>query len=73
MKYPPLKVGSKVRTYIKPDSFKKGFRDKWSRDVYTILHISSDKRYVLNDQNVRKKLWLRHDLLKVNAEEDKDT
>eukprot|EP00971_Amphidinium_carterae_P124298 2462447-Amphidinium_carterae.1 len=71
-RHPPLKVGDQVRTYIKPGSFKKGFRDKWSREVHTIVHITNDKRYTLNDQNVRKKLWLRHDLLKVDAEEDKD-
>ena len=58
-KYPPLKVSSQVRTYVKPKSFKKGYESVWSKDVYTITCIK-DKQYLINDH--RRRVWNRHEL-----------
>ena len=33
-KYPPLKVGEQVRTYVKPKSMKKGTDSVWSKEVH---------------------------------------
>ena len=33
-KYKPIKVGDKVRTYVKPTSMKKGNVSVWSKDIY---------------------------------------
>jgi hypothetical protein len=76
-KYPPLRVGDRVRTYIKPNIYtKKSYMPKWSNKVYTITAIreedGKDTLYMLDDPN-RRHLWLRHLLLKVDDVEDKDT
>ena len=69
-KYPPLKVGNKVRVYQKPKSMKKGTDSYWSKDVYTITFIK-DKQYLLNDYE-KKRVYHRHELLKVDGVEGKD-
>ena len=69
-KYPPLKVGDSVRTYIKKkEGFKKGYESNWSKDVYKVIFYK-DKQYLVN--NNTRKLYSRHELLKVNAAEGKD-
>ena len=69
-KYPPLKVGDSVRTYIKPHTFKKGYSSSWSKEIYEITYIK-DKQYLINDSN-RKRVWNRHELLRVSGSEGKD-
>ena len=69
-KYQPLKVGDKVITYVKPKSFKKGYESVWSKEVYTIQLIK-DGTYLLNDYQ-KKRVYHRHELLKINASEGKD-
>ena len=70
-KYPPLKVGDNVRTYIKPHTFKKGYNPSWSKDIYTITYINKDNQYLVNDK-VRKRVWSRHELLLVRGTEGKE-
>ena len=67
-KYEPIKVGDKVRTYMKPKSMKKGYDSSWSKDVYTITFIK-DKQYLINDH--RRRVWNRWELLKITASEGK--
>ena len=51
-KYPPLKVGDTVRTYIKKkEGFKKGYESNWSKEVYKVIAYK-DKQYLINDTNV---------------------
>ena len=69
-KYPPLKVFDKVRVYQKPKSFKKGYESVWPKEVYTITFIK-DGAYLLNDYEKRR-VYRRHELLKVDASEGKD-
>ena len=69
-KYPPLKVGDSVRTYIKKkEGFKKGYESNWSKDVYKVIFYK-DKQYLVN--NNKRRLYSRHELLKINAVETKD-
>ena len=69
-KYEMLKVSDQVRTYVKPKSMKKGTDSYWSANVYTITFIK-DKQYLLNDYE-KKRVYHRHEILKVNASEGKD-
>ena len=46
-KYKTLKVGSQVRVYQKPKSFKAGYESVWSSQIYTITSIK-DGTYLLN-------------------------
>ena len=39
-RYKPIKVGDKVRTYVKPKTMKKGHDSSWSKDVFTIIFIN---------------------------------
>ena len=66
-KYPPLKVGDQVRTYVKPKSFKKGYESVWSSKVYTVQLIK-DGSYLFNDYEKRR-IYRRHELLKVDGAE----
>ena len=68
-KYPPLKVGDFVRTYIKPHSFKKGYTSSWSKEVYQITYIK-DNQYLVTDQ--KRKVYNRRELLKIEGVEGKD-
>ena len=69
-KYPLLKVGDSVRTYIKKkEGFKKGYESNWSKDVYKVIFYK-DKQYLVN--NNKRRLYSRHELLKINAVETKD-
>lgn len=70
-KYPPLKKGSQVKTYIKPGSFKKGYESRWSKDVYRIMNISEDGKQFMVNNNTRR-LYSRHELLLVKGSEGKD-
>ena len=69
-RYPPIKVSDQVRVYQKPKSFKKGYESVWSTKVYTIQLIK-DGVYSFNDYEKRR-IYRRHELLKVNASEGKD-
>ena len=71
-KYPPLKVGNYVRVYIKPKSFKKGYESAWSKDVYKVVHISDDKRQFLVNDYTKRRIYSRHELLKIEGVEGKD-
>ena len=69
-KYPPLKVGDSVRTYIKKkEGFKKGYESNWSKDVYKVIFYK-DKQYLVNDN--KRRLYSRHELLKISGSEGKD-
>jgi hypothetical protein len=69
--YPPLHVGDTVRTRIKPHTFKKGHDSSWSKEVYKITFIENNQ-YLLDDKHIRKRVWPRHDLLKIEGAEGKD-
>ena len=70
-KYPPLPVGSMVRTIVKRHTFTKGYNSGWSVHVYKIIHVSDDgKQYLINDN--KKKVYNRWELLKVAGVEGKD-
>ena len=69
-KYPPLKVGDSVRTYIKKkEGFKKGYESNFSKDVFKVWFIK-DKQYLINDG--KRRLYSRHELLKISGVEGKD-
>ena len=68
--YPKLEVGSFVRTRVKKHTFKKGFHSSWSDKVYQITYIN-DGQYLIND-NLRHRVWNRHDLLLIPGVEGKD-
>ena len=62
--YPELKVGDMVRTKIKKKTGSKDYKDKWTKETYKITYIKGDD-YLIDDIN-RKRVFLRHELLKVN-------
>ena len=69
LKYPPLKVGDKVRTYVEPKNMKKGTVSVWSKDVFEFMYVK-DNQYRINDH--RRRVWNRWELLRVDAVEGKD-
>ena len=71
-KYPPLKKGSEVRTYIKPKTMSKGYESRWSKEVYKIVAITGDGKQFMVNNNSRR-LYSRHELLLVKGTEGKDT
>jgi len=54
-KYEPIKVGDKVRVQLKRKSFEKGYKPKFSKQVYTIDAIE-DRYYIINELLPRKYL-----------------
>ena len=70
-KYPPLVVGSKVRTYLKPHTFKKGYHSSWSENIYDVISVSDDNQYEISNNSKRK--YNRWELLLVPGIEDKNT
>ena len=68
-KYPPLSIGSQVRTYVKPTIMKKQHVSVWSKEVFIITFIKHNQ-YLIND--FRHRVWNRHELLKVDVAEGKD-
>ena len=64
-----LIIGDQVRTYVKPKNMKKQNVSVWSKDVLKIMFIK-DNQYQIMD--VRRRVWNRHELLKVDAAEGKD-
>ena len=71
--YPNLSVGDTVKIKNKKKSaVDKSFRP-WSDKTCKIAFKTKDNRYVLEKANVNRRLYLSHDLLKIEAEEDKDT
>ena len=70
-KYPPLKVGDSVRVYIKPKSFKKGYESAWSANVYNVVRISDDKKQFLVNDYTKRRVYSRHELLKIEGVEGK--
>ena len=65
-KYPPLSAGQKVRTYVKPKSFKKIYDSVWSKEVYTITFVTYNQ-YLVNDH--KRKVYNRWELLKIDGAE----
>ena len=63
-RYPPLKIGDRVRVSIKP----KGCVSSWSKEVYNITLIK-DKQYLVNDN--KRRVYNRHEVLKVEGVEGK--
>ena len=59
-----------VFVYQTPKSFKKGYESVWSDNVYTIQLIK-DGTYLLNDYEKRR-VYRRHESLRVDASEGKD-
>jgi hypothetical protein len=68
--YPPLKIGSLVRKHQKADKYgkNKGWVPKWSTRVYEVERIENSMYYLKN--NYVSHGILRHDLLRVEAEEE---
>ena len=64
-----MNIGSQVRTYVKPTSMKKGHVSVWSTNVFEITSVK-DKQYIIND--FCRRVWNRHELLKVDASQGKD-
>ena len=62
-KYPELKIGDKVRYAKTKDTKTKGYKPKWSAEIHEIKFINKTNEYVLD--NDRKRLYSRHELLKV--------
>ena len=49
-KYPTLTTNSKVRTFVKPHTFKKGYTSTWSENVYEVVSVSDDgKQFKINN------------------------
>ena len=61
-KYPPLSIGDKVRVLLRKDNKTKGYHPTYSDEIYKVIHIRGND-YVIN--NDTKKVYLRHELLKV--------
>ena len=66
--YPTLRVGDSVRTYVKPQTFKKGYHSAWSKDVYKITFIK-DNQYLINDH--KRRVYNRFELLKIEGAQGK--
>ena len=71
-KYSPLKIHDSVRTYIKPKSFKKGYKTAWSANNYKNVHIIDDKKQLLVNEYTKRRVYSRHELLKIEGVEGKD-
>jgi len=69
--YEKIEIGDSVRTRIKKHTFKKGFHSTWSDELYKVLHVNNGQ-YMIDDNN-RRRLFNRHDLLKISGAEDKDS
>ena len=69
--YPVLKMDDSVRAYIKPSSFKKGYESRWSPQAYKIIHITPDGKQFIVD-NGQRRLYSRHELLRIKGVEGKD-
>lgn len=70
-KYPPLKKGSEVRTYVKPKTMSKGYDSRWSKEIYKVVAITADGKQFMVSNNTRR-LYSRHELLLVRGAEGKD-
>ena len=63
-KYPEISAGNMVRVNIKPKHGKtKGYDPRWSSEKYKVIRVE-DNSYLL-DHPTKKKIFLRHELLKV--------
>ena len=60
--YPELMVGDEVRVILTKDNKTKGYMPKWSTDTFKVTFVK-DNEYTVN--NDRRKVYLRHELLKV--------
>ena len=61
--YKPLSVGQGVRIMIKKTTKSKGTDNKWTREIYRIIGKRGNE--YLNNENNRRKLYLRHELREV--------
>ena len=62
-KYPELKAGDMVRVHIQPKPGAKGHEPKWSSTRHIVIRIDGNKYLI--DYLPKKKMFLRHELLKV--------
>ena len=44
----------------------------WSKDVYKVVHISDDKKQFLVNDYTKRRVYSRHELLKIQDAEGKD-
>ena len=51
---------------------KKGYESAWSKDVYKVVHISDDKKQFLVNDYTKRRVYSRHELLKIEGVEGKD-
>jgi len=68
--YEKFYVGDKARI-AKPRTFTKGHDPRFSKEVYTVIH-AANGGYLVNNPD-HKRVWLRHELLKIADAEDKDS
>ena len=69
--YPHLKKGSAIRTYIKKTTMSKGYDSRWSPTVYKVIAITDDGKQFMVNNNSRR-LYSRHELLRISGVETKD-
>jgi len=69
-KYEPLKVGDYVRTFVETKSHSKQTDKRWSEEIYRITFVK-DNQYLINDPS-RRRVWNRHELLKIKGAEGKE-
>ena len=62
-KYPNIKDGDMVRVHVKPKFGTKSHEPKWSSTGHKVVRIDGNKYLI--DYPPKKKLFLRHGLLKV--------
>ena len=70
-KYPPLKISSEVRVYVKPTTMSKGYDSKWSKEMYKVVAITDGRKQFMVS-NKSKRLYSRHELLLIRGAEGKD-
>ena len=68
-KSPPLKVGDKVITFVKPKSMKKGTDSVWSKEIFEIT-FNTCKQQLIN--GFRRRVRNRFGLLKIDGAQGKD-
>ena len=62
-KYPDIKPGDMARVHIKPKIGTKAHEPKWSSTRHKVIRIDGNKYLI--DYLPKKKVFLRHELLKV--------
>ena len=62
-KYPDIKAGDMVRVHIKPKIGTKAHEPKWTSTRHKVIRIDGNSYLV--DYMTKKKVFLRHEMLKV--------